>query len=269
MRSQFSSLLACALSLGASACQFETSPFPYATACGAASGVPCTTMNAAASTDASTATDFGPGPAQPQMPAAMQPSTPTAAPGQAQSHDAGAMPAVHHDAGVQMPPPAHDVNDAAAPSDAGASPSPRDAAPVDDASHPDTTKRGAAFDSCAANSECASGLCTVEPSTGASAGTHGYCTMGCGPNGWTAGGGGGWTGTGGSGDAVTDPIACAQPSSGSVTASCQYPGLCLLDACDTSKTCPDGLECVQTQTPTASQDGQVVWVSACQVKAAP
>jgi hypothetical protein len=175
-----------------------------------------------------------------------------------------------HDAGVQQTPPTHDTNDAATPpSDAGTRPIHSDAA-LNDAAPPDTTKRGAAFDPCASNSECASGLCTAEPSTGASTSTHGYCTMGCGPNGWTAGGsGGGWTGTGGSGDPAADPIACAQPSSGSVTASCQYPGLCLLDACDTGKTCPDGLDCVQTQTPTASPSGQVVWVSACQVKATP
>jgi hypothetical protein len=165
-------------------------------------------------------------------------------------------------------PPLHDADAAVAmPSDASASRGPSDAAPAD-AARPNTTKRGAAFDPCAANSECASGLCTAEPSTGASASTHGYCTTGCGANGWTAGGaGGGWTGTGGSGDPVTDPIACPQPSSGSVTASCQYPGLCLLDACDATKSCPDGLDCVQAQT--SSQYGQVVWVSACQVKAAP
>jgi hypothetical protein len=140
-----------------------------------------------------------------------------------------------------------------------------DAAP--DAAAPPHTRRGAAFAPCTTHDECASGLCTVDPSNGAPAGARGYCTASCGTSGWQNGNG--WTGAGGSGAPITDPIACAQPSSGSVSASCQFPGMCLLDACDPGRDCPDGLECVQTQTPVASPDGMVVWVSTCQVSAAP
>jgi hypothetical protein len=270
MGTRVSSALACVLSFGASACQFETSPLSsQAAACGLASGLQCTTMNAASSSDAGTPLDFGPQPPQmtapAQTPSAMQPNAPPQAPGQSQSQDAGAKPQpAAHDAGAQ-PPPEQDASDAAVmPSDAGMS---TDGAAPADASPPDTTQRGAVYAPCSANAECASGLCTVDPSSGAPAGSRGYCTTACGTNGWQNGNG--WTGTGGSGDPGSDPIACAQPSSGSVSASCRFPGVCLLDACDTGRDCPDGLECAQTQTPTASPDGMVVWVSACQGGAAP
>jgi hypothetical protein len=73
---------------------------------------------------------------------------------------------------------------------------------------------------------------------------------------------GGWTG--GGGGAGGTGVTCPQPKSGSVTASCQVSGTCMLDDCD-GKKCPDGLTCVQTSVPSVS--GQVVLSSACQGEA--
>jgi hypothetical protein len=261
------SAIACALSIAACACQFDSSPLRSTIACGAASGTACDSTGATPASAPGMRLDA----AMPPVPAAvgMQPRAAATPPPPAPFDAGAAPPPATKDAGTKKPPP-HDPRadtdaDPAPALDASASDSASgDAAMVADAAEP-----GSAFTPCSANTDCATGsYCTVDPNAGSPAGSHGYCTTACGASGWPgAGNPGGWTGAAGSpADPGNAGITCVQPSSGAVTASCQFPGLCLLDACD-AKTCPDGLACVQTPVP--SQSGQVVWVSACQVKPAP